>query len=115
MTTHTDNTSDAPTVAELLAEYRRINGLPKAEMTRRLNLTPLTYRHWENGSSQPEWDKANKIAKAIEVSRYVVLAGMGILTEADVEVLENQFGGAIPGYAHSHGDNPLLRLVAAGG
>ncbi len=95
------------TVGELLDSSQDRMDITRKEMEQRLGVTEQTYRRWSYGRSHPSLKQAQKIANVCEVSIYRVLAAMGILTPRNVEVLEQDHDGAIPGYSASR----HLRIV----
>lgn len=114
MTAAPTPTDHAPTVGELLEEARKRRGLSKTRVIRIIDTTDPTYRSWTSGQSTPGLDWVEPIAEFCDVSRYVVLAAMGILTPTEARILDEEMGHAIPGYRISPRDNvvPLVRLAS---
>lgn len=109
MTLH--DTHNTPTIAELLDEARERRGISRTKATRMIDTTDLTFRQWTRGQ-MPGVEWADTLAEFCQVSRYTILAAMGILTAAEAQVLDRELGDAIPGYRVSPSDNVVVPLAA---
>jgi hypothetical protein len=99
------------TIAELLEDARLRRGFTRMKATRMIDTTELTYRQWTRGQ-MPGVEWADTLAEFCQVSRYTILAAMGILTAAEAQVLDRELGDAIPGYRVSPTDNVVVPLAA---
>ncbi len=90
-------------LSDSIKQARKLSGLSKAEVARRLNIPYTTYNNYEIGFSEPKFDMLQRIADVLHCS-------LAVLITFDTSNYPNEFKGVINfnEYLYSQGYEVVL-------